>query len=372
LAGLLAFVVKDMRHDLGRTLLTVTGLAVIVFCYFLLTALADSVFEVSSGVSSNLILVEAGMIDPSDSNVDFQAVQAIQEAAPSLINRISPALFRHMRVGGRVVVLRAAPVTDWESIYHLSLLEGNWPLGAGEVAVEEGLARAGGWRPRSMLEIYGSPFYITGIFRSSGMVLASVWIPLEAAQDLFAPRREYQSVTVQVAPGADVEAVRSRLQNDPRLGDRYTVFLEDSYTRRNNQVYRDLNALGLVLGTIALLAVILGSYTVTQLSLAERSREIGILRALGFSRRAVSGILVVRALLQGLLAFAAGLAAAWAYTVYRQRVDPVIVLGYSLTMTITLRHVLAGLAWTSAWACLGAWLSTRGMAMVSAGDLLRD
>jgi putative ABC transport system permease protein len=371
LVTLLSLVVKDMRHDFGRTLLTVIGLAVVVFSYFLLTALAESVNEISVGVSRNLILVEASIIDPSDSNLDPQSIQAVQELVPSLISRISPTIFRHLRVAGRVVALRAAPLADWEATYHLSLLAGHWPQATDEVTVGESLAQASGWHLGSTLDIYGSRFRISGIFRSSGMVIASVWMPLEVAQDLFAPRREVQAITMQVAPEADAEEVRSRLQDDPRLGSRYTVFMEDSYTRHNNQAFRDLNALGLALGSIALLVVILGTYTATQLSLVERNREIGILRALGFSRGMVGRTLLARALLQGLLAFTVGLAAAWAYTAYRHIIDPMIVLGYSLWMEITLHQVLVGLAWTSGWAGLGAWLSTRSMTMASAGDLLR-
>jgi putative ABC transport system permease protein len=201
------------------------------------------------------------------------------------------------------------------------------------------------------------------------MALATVWVPLEAAQELFAPRRDYQMMIVQVAPGMDAEEIRQSLQ--ARLGERYTVFFEDSYTRRNNQGLQELNGLGKAASVIALLAVTLGTYTATQLSLAERAREIGILRAVGFSRGAVGRLLLVRALLQSLLAFAAGLAAAWAYIVYRQSTAPIFVVGYPLTLVVTLRQTLIGVALTGGLAWLGAWLSTRGLSRVTVHDLLK-
>ncbi len=369
MATLITFIVKDMRHDLGRTLLTVMGLAVVVFIYLLISALVVSLVDLSSSMNRNLIVLESGMIDPADATLDPQALQAAGELVPTLASRVSPGIFRHLRVDGRVVLVRAAPLADWEAVYQLSLMAGHWPQGMDEVAVGEGLAQASGWQVGSQLEIYGSLFHVTGISRSAGIALATVWVPLEAAQELFAPRRDYQMLIVQVAPGVDAEEARQHLQD--RLGERYTVFFEDSYTRRNNQALHDLNGLGKAASTIALLAITLGTFTATQLSLAERTREMGILRAIGFSRWTVGRLLLVRALLQGLLAFAAGLAAACAYTLYRQSTAPIFILGYPLIMAVTLRQTLIGLAWTGALAWLGAWLSTRGGSLVPVRDLLK-
>lgn len=358
-----------MRHDLGRTLLTVMGFSVVVFIYLLISALVGSLVDVSGGVNRNLVVLESGIIDPADAALDPQALQDAEGLIPGLVSRVSPGIFRHLRVDGRVVLVRAAPLADWEAIYQLSLLEGHWPQGMDEVAVGEGLAQASGWRVGSQLEIYGSLFRVAGISRSAGIALATVWLPLEAAQELFAPRRDYQMMIVQVAPGVDAEEARQSLQD--RLGERYTVFFEDSYTRRNNQGLHELNGLGKAASSIALLAITLGAYTATQLSLAERNREMGILRAVGFSRQTVGRLLLVRALLQSLLAYAAGLAAAWAYTVYRQSAAPIFIVGYPLTLELTLRQIWIGLAWTGGLAWLGAWLSTRGLSRVPVRDLLK-
>ncbi len=186
----------------------------------LLSALAGVLSDLlqEPGASRNLIVIQADTIDPSDSTLGQEAILAARDLQPDLVNRVSPLIFRHMRIGERLVQLRAAPLDDWQGVYHLALVEGAWPSpGSPEVAVGEGAARASSWQIGTPLHIYGSNFKITGIFRSPGINFASVWLSQESALRLFGEQRGYQAMFVQVADAADTEVVRQRLQADPRL-----------------------------------------------------------------------------------------------------------------------------------------------------------
>jgi ABC-type antimicrobial peptide transport system permease subunit len=368
------FILKDMRHDLGRTLLGMLGLAVVIFSYQVLISMADTFAEYLAvpGVSRNLIVTQAEFIDPSDASLDPAALEAARSLEPEFVQRTSPVMFRQIRIGDRLVALRSAPMEDWENVFHLSLTEGRWPTQPFEVVVGEGAARANHWTPGSVLEIYGSPFHVSGIFRAPGASYATVWMPFDQALQLFGTLRPIQGMYVQVADGADVEEVRARLQADPRLSGKFTVFLEDTYTYRNNQFMKDFRSLMLIASGLALLAVVFGTFTITSLSLVERGREIAILRSVGFTPGRVQGFLLLRALLQGLLAYLLGLSAAWVYVAHQQTGDQLYIQGLPISFQISAEQVFMGALWMGAMAILGAWLSSRWLQTVQVASLLRD
>jgi ABC-type antimicrobial peptide transport system permease subunit len=220
------------------------------------------------------------------------------------------------------------------------------------------------------VRVYGTDFTISAILSASGTYFASLWLPLDRARELYGAQAPYQAMYVQPSPQADTEALRLALQGLPVVQGRYAVFYEDSYTQRNNQATRDIDALAKIAAGLAMLAVVLGVYTATRLSLTERSREIGCLFVLGFSTRSVRLFLLARAQLLVAAAYLAGLAAAWGYETLRGT-EHLIILGFTLRFEISPGQALAGFAWMVLLSALGVWLSLRGLASSGVGSLLR-
>jgi ABC-type antimicrobial peptide transport system permease subunit len=346
----------------------------VIFSYQILISMSGTFAEflADPGVSRNLIVVQAEFIDPSDAYLDPAALEAARSLGPGLVRRALPVVFRQIRIGERLVGLRAAPLEDWPSVFHLSLIEGRWPDQPFEVVVGEGAARANHWILGSSLLIYGSQFHVSGIFRAPGASFAMIWMPFDQALQLYGPQRPYQGMYVQVADTADIEDVRAKLLADPRLSGKYTVYLEDNYTYRNNQFMKDFRSLMIIASGLALLAVVFGTFTTTSLSLVERGREIAILRTVGFSPGRVLGFILLRALLQGLLAYLLGLSVAWGYEAYQQAGEGLFVQGLAISFQISAGQVFTGALLTCAMAVLGAWLSSRWLMHVQVSNLLRD
>jgi ABC-type antimicrobial peptide transport system permease subunit len=363
-----------MRHDWARTALTIFGMAVVIFSFFILSAFSKSLaaFNQTPASSRNLIVIQADLIDPGDAILDEPALRAAEQMPADLVSRVSPVIFRHLRINDHLIQLRAARVEDWASVFHMELLDGRWPLGNGEIAAGEGAAEANGWKIGSTIEIFGSEFQITAIVRLPGSVFASIWMPLLQAQELFGMKRGYQFMFVQVTNNADAEEVRVMLQDDPQLTGRYTVFFEDTYSRRNNQLFKDIASLMTITSSLALLAVTFGTYNSTNLSLAERGREIGILRAVGFSHRYLGILLGIRAMLQGFFAYALGLTAALGYIAYHRAFAQLFVVGLHISFEMNWQLIVLGLLLTSALSLLGAWLSSRRMLLLDVNQMMRD
>jgi putative ABC transport system permease protein len=111
-----------------------------------------------------------------------------------------------------------------------------------------------------------------------------------------------------VAPGAHVSALIRRIETDPRFAlsaSRETEF----YAKQAAST----GALYIVVGGLAVLAGIGAAFGATNTLYAAvqaRTREIGTLRALGFSRGAIAGSFLLESLLMALAGFALGSALA--------------------------------------------------------------
>jgi putative ABC transport system permease protein len=357
----LGFALKDMFHDRSRTLLSITGLAVVVASYFILVTLGNALASSlnATTLSRNLIVIQNDMIDPSDADLNPRVIQAAEELIPATISRISPVVFRHTRVGGHVVQLRAAAQEDWQPIYHLTLLEGDWPSEDREVIAGEGLALSNGWEVGEVVRIFGSDFSISGIFRSPGIAFASVWMPINTFWALFDTQHRYQALFVQAAVGVDPETVLALLQNDPSISEDYAVYFEDNYSRHNIRALQDMSSMMTIVSGVALLGIVFGVFNATTLSTVERSREIGILLGVGFTHLTVQKIIWLRSIVMAVLAYALGLALAFVYLTSQQAFSPLTVLGVPFVLKLTALMAIIGLGWVVGLALFGAWLSTR-------------
>jgi len=365
--------VEDLLRDRNRTLLSLTGLSVVVASYIILSALsgAFSLYLSTTILSRNLIVVDKDIYNPTDATLETQVIDAAQDLIPHMISRISPFIFHPTQVSGHVMWLRSAEQQDWEPIYHLALVKGVWPSNDREIVADEGVALVNHWQIGSTVQIFSTEFKISGIIRAPGAAFASVWMPIQTFRKLFDLQHGYQALYVQVTAGVDPEVVRTQLENDPRLGGAYAVYFEENYSRLNILFLKDLSSLITISSLMALLGIVFGIFNAVTLSTVERGHEIGILLGIGFSQRSVRNFLLVRFTLLGLLAYAVGLVAAVLYSVAQQAFAPILVLGIPLELKTTPEIALSGFSLVFILALLGTWLATRGLFNLRIVDLLR-
>jgi len=363
MAAVVFLALRDLAHSRSKAILNSLAIAAVVFTFLLLSALAQTLGDLSqeADIGRNLVVIEGDIIDPSDATLEPAAVLAAEQLAPDLVSKVSPVIYRNLRLNDRLVQFRAANIADWPSIHHLSLVEGRWPEGAGEIVVSEGVTSLDDWGPGSTLTIFGSEFEVSGVVRFEGTAFASVWMDLPVAQALFGPDRGYQLMLIEIASGADADESRAALQAHPALSGRYQVFFEDNYTRRNTRILEDIQGTARAMGIIALVAIVLGSYNATALSLVERQRQIGIMRVVGFGPNSVRQLLLLQAIMQGLVGFGLGLLASMLFVAYQQNTAQLYAFGWPLTFRLTPEIVVLGLIFTLGLAGIGAVLATRTM-----------
>jgi putative ABC transport system permease protein len=100
---------------------------------------------------------------------------------------------------------------------------------------------------------------------------------------------------------AAIEETRALLRSvrgvDPRDPDDFTIFTNDSQIRAFNQATQGVKIGAFVIGIIALVVAGIGIMNIMLVSVTERTREIGIRKALGAKRRHILGQFLLEAIL---------------------------------------------------------------------------
>ncbi len=375
----LGYLFKDLRHDWGSGLLTVASLSIMVVSYLLTAALADAFddFGAQPGViSHNLVMLAADTIDPMQGTVSQEAfdlaVAAVQaEFGPRSVRRAEPTIFRTLRIqDGTMEVFAVAPGAMTE-IYALALLDGRLPVGMTEIAASQEAFALAGWQIGQNVEFYGQVFQLVGQVRYEAGKIASLWMTYDAGMALFGERRGFQVGALNISGDLDPESVRAYLEDVQGIRPAYAIYLEHDVHARYGQAVQDLLKFTIVMDILALSVITFGIFNATSLTLTERSREIALLRVVGFSGAAVRGFLFGRALVQTLAAYLLGWGLARLVT-WKHAAASFSMHGMHVQIILSPEVVLPGLVLTSLCAWLAVWLTTRRLGQQNLAALLSE
>jgi putative ABC transport system permease protein len=177
------------------------------------------------------------------------------------------------------------------------------------VAGSRGSAMAGdhsGKKPGESIRLLGRSFTVSGIYHSGDRFEdLGIVLPLQTVEALSGRPAEITSIGVTVQLGASVKSVAARLE---RRYPGVAAITEPGQAIKVDTASRLIISTGWI---VSLLALIVGGIGVTNtmaMSVSERTREIGILRAVGWSGRRVGAMIVSEAVAICLLALVVGCA----------------------------------------------------------------
>jgi putative ABC transport system permease protein len=156
-------------------------------------------------------------------------------------------------------------------------------------------------------------FEIVGIL--AGRVVPGVeevLMPLAAAQTLYNQPGEINTVEALFTPDVERAAVEADVR--ARVGDEYTLSALES----GSEFLASIEIGKVVVSVFGLLALVMGGFVIFntfRAVVAERRRDLGMLRAVGASRKTVVGLILAESLLQGIAGAAVGLILGYALMV---------------------------------------------------------
>jgi ABC-type antimicrobial peptide transport system permease subunit len=187
-----------------------------------------------------------------------------------------------------------------------------------EALVEVAYARQFGIKLGDSLSISGREFPVVGLVdasRATKIAVANVYLPLKDAEALAVGSKQLQSVSPYAA--GDVNLVFIKADQDQIaslspamkkiLGEKAAVATPDSFLKLLGSLFALSDQFTLAASLIAIVVAVLIAFKTMAGNIAERAKEIGVLKAVGWTNRNVVFQLIGEAVVQCLIAGILGL-----------------------------------------------------------------
>ncbi len=190
--------------------------------------------------------------------------------------------------------------------------------GTSEAMVEVAYARQFGIKVGDTISVAEKKYPVVGLIDASQaakIAVANVYLPLAEAQNLAASSKQLQSVSP-YNPGdvnllfikADQEKITGLAASlKDILGKKATVATPDSFLKLLGSLFALSDKFTLAASLIAIIVAILIAFKTMAGNIAERAREIGVLKAVGWTNRNVVTQLLMESVVQCFLAGILGL-----------------------------------------------------------------
>ncbi|MGA2849620.1 MAG: FtsX-like permease family protein [Terracidiphilus sp.] len=309
------FAWKNLWRRRLRTLLTLWGIGMAIGAFVALVGFSRS-FEhewlrLYSSSGTDIAVVQKTFLNPS---VD-QSIEGKLSTVP-VVGQISPMLFNIIDLTPEVNAL----VFGWRSnSYEFDALTflsgGRFHDGKPEVMIGEALASTLNKKVGEPLEIQGSTFTVMGIYRGgTALETGALIMPLDQLQILSSLQGKVSGFHVRLRPapaGESADHYLKRAQKEIETALPGLNAQSASERASNNQFVALAHAVAWGTSSIALLMGVLGIANTMAMSVFERTREIGILRAIGWKSRRIVLLIEVEATVLGFAGGILGLVFGW-------------------------------------------------------------
>jgi ABC-type lipoprotein release transport system permease subunit len=295
------------------TALTIGGVALVVFVFAGVLMLSQGITAtlVDTGSADNAIILRKSATSELVSQVDRGTAEVL-ETAPEiaagadgrpLITRETDLIINlnkksnHLALGN--VTVRGTLPQGLELRPAIRITQGRmFTFGSHELIVGKNIAdRFEGVTMGADVPFGGDHWTVVGFFDAGGSGYDSeIWTDADQVMQAF-NRPVYSSITFRLKDPAQFEALKTRLAADPR-----TQYIEpkrerDFYREQSANMATFIRILGLVVTIIFSVGAMIGAMITMYTAVANRTVEIGTLRALGFKRRSVLAAFLVEAIL---------------------------------------------------------------------------
>ncbi|MBN1192757.1 MAG: ABC transporter permease [Coriobacteriia bacterium] len=342
---------RALSANKARSLLTMLGVIIGVAAVILLvgigTGVQDEVTGSLEGLGSNLLFVIPGQYStgmesggPPSRYFTLDDVDTLQrrvEGASAVVPVMQASAT--MKAGNRSLrVIVAAGSEQGPEVFNSELADGRHYRRSEVQAASRVVAL--GYRAASQLfpnqdpldkqvTINGQRFTVVGHYESMGGGLGGdqdlqVYIPITTAQKLFG-KSDIATIVVKAADPDRVDAVQREIERAlmPTFGEEFTVFTQEQTLGILSDLLGMLTYMLAGIAGISLLVGGIGIMNIMLVSVSERTREIGIRKAVGARTYDILSQFVIEAMALSIIGGIIGIGVGWGGAVLIEQLSPV-------------------------------------------------
>ncbi len=204
------------------------------------------------------------------------------------------------QVGSTGIPIEAGDLAALSSVFSLHATAGQLQtLQTGEIALPDTYAKSQHYSVNSTVEVATQrggrqPYLVVGIFKASSLVRGPVLSVEDAVADFTSPQPTQGYVVLD--KGANATAVQKQVDALLKDNPDVSVRSQADYTQQLASQVNTVQVILYVLLALAIVIAILGIVNTLALSILERTRELGLLRAVGLLRSQVAQMVTVESI----------------------------------------------------------------------------
>jgi len=305
--------VRNLWSRKLTTVLTTSGMALVVFVFAAILMLAEGLQKtlVETGSYDNVVVIRKASVSEVQSGVDrvqasiveTQPEIAIGSEGQRLLAKELVVLIALPKRGTDKpsnVVIRGIEGSSLQLRPQVKLIEGRMPkTGSSEIIAGQSIAkRFKGGGVGETLRFAMRDWTVVGVFDAGNTGFNSeIWGDVDQFMQAFR-RPAYSSVIFKLRDSSEFDSVKKRIENDPRLT--LDALREvEYYEKQSEMMAKFLRILGISLTLIFSLGAVIGAMITMYAAVANRTAEIGTMRALGFQRGSILISFILESLLLG-------------------------------------------------------------------------
>ncbi|MEZ0071064.1 ABC transporter permease [Planotetraspora sp. GP83] len=308
---------RNPRRTSATAAALMIGMALIATVSVLASSMTASIDKaLDSGLGADFQVSSGGGFGPPQS---FDPSVAAGLAAVPGVESATPMKYTQIKLKDETTLVTVADPARLAKPFKIELESGALAAGTDEILVDAKTAKANSWKagtavPGQYADGATASIRVAGIYKDNPM--AGSYLLGEGTYAAHYPSAQVSSVLIVKRPSADAATVKKAL--DGFLTAYPNLTLQDQSDMKE-QARGSVNQLLTMITALLVLSIviaILGIINTLALSVVERTREIGLLRAIGMGRRQLRAMIryesVVISVFGALLGVAVGVGVGWA------------------------------------------------------------
>ncbi len=296
------YILRSSSSRRLTTVITMLGIALVVFVFTAVLMMANGIQETlrSTGSDENVVVARKAAMSEIMSIIDREAagivtnlpqIARIADGRPMSSKEVV-VIINLNKIGAdgiSNVTVRGVEGAAFRLRPQVRLVEGRmFQWGAREIIVGRGITRRFvGAQIGRQIKFGGDLWSVVGIFEAEGSGFESeLWGDIHQVTDAF-KRQSFSTVTFRLKSVGDFSAVVAAFESDNRL-QYFTAKREKKFFEEQSEMMaKFIRILGLFITVIFSAGATIGAMITMYGSVANRTTEIGTMRALGFQRRSI-------------------------------------------------------------------------------------